>query len=121
VLELGNDPLSARLTQVVEQIVAIPSGASGANLDQPRPDLLRGCTDSDGPCGVERRLRDVGISWQAARHFIVGGTPAQLQRAENPQIHTQRLGRVLRNLLGNAQKYSPEHGTILVAVERSAT
>jgi len=34
-------------------------------------------------------------------------------------VDAERLGRVLRNLLGNAQKYGREHGTIRVAVERS--
>jgi signal transduction histidine kinase len=36
-------------------------------------------------------------------------------------VHAERLGRVLRNLLGNAQKYGRENGTISFAVERDAT
>jgi signal transduction histidine kinase len=45
--------------------------------------------------------------------------PAGLRQPMIASVDAERLGRVLRNLLGNAQKFSPEHGTILVEVERS--
>jgi signal transduction histidine kinase len=39
----------------------------------------------------------------------------------NASVDAERLGRVLRNLLGNAQKYGRENGLISVAAERGAT
>src|SRR5207302_6376293 len=82
VLELRNDALGAGVTQVVEQIVAVPAGTPGANLDQPWPDLLGRCADGNRPRGVEGRLKHVVIARQSTPHFVVGGTPAQLHRAE---------------------------------------
>src|SRR5207302_9925727 len=74
------------VAQVVEQIVAIPAGTPGANLDQPRPDLLGRCADGNRPRGVERRLQHVVIARQSTAQFVIGGTPAQLHRAEYAKV-----------------------------------
>ncbi len=66
ILEFGNDVPCAGAPQVVEDVVAVPTGPSEPDLDQPRPDLLRGRGNGDRACGVERRTRNQFVAGQRA-------------------------------------------------------
>lgn len=44
VLELGDDVVRAGASQDVEDVVAVPTGPSEPDLDEPPPDLLRGAS-----------------------------------------------------------------------------
>src|SRR5208337_451891 len=61
-LELRNDLRCARMTAIVDPIVAVPAGASGAHLHQPWPHELWRRGDCDGMHDRARRIRDESIA-----------------------------------------------------------
>jgi signal transduction histidine kinase len=107
---LGNIDLAAdELTKLIEDLLEI------ARLQAGRVSLWRSAVD----------LRDVVVR---AVHAIEP-LAAQRQQTLNvvqpdhpviAEVDGDRLGRVLRNLLGNAQKYGREGGSIVVRVDDEA-
>src|SRR5579871_1612364 len=107
---LGNIDLAAdELTKLIEDLLEI------ARLQAGRVTLWRAPID----------VRDVVLR---AAHAIEPLTVERRQtldvlQPETPviaEVDGDRLGRVLRNLLANAQKYSSEHGRIVVRLEEDA-
>jgi hypothetical protein len=47
VLIFGQDAVGTRMSAVVDEVVGIPSGATGAHLNQPRPDFVRRTMNRD--------------------------------------------------------------------------
>jgi hypothetical protein len=58
----GQDAFGAALTAVIDEIVGIPSGAAGAHLGQPRPDVMRRATNRDGVIDRAEGLRNQVVS-----------------------------------------------------------
>jgi hypothetical protein len=80
VLELWNDPLRAVPAQVVEPVIAVPTGPSQADLNQPRPDLFRRGGDRNGSRGVERGPRNIVIARHRTPNLRIGRATAELPR-----------------------------------------
>jgi len=80
VLELGDDVPCAGARQIVEDVVAVPAGPSEPDLDQPRPDLLRACGNSDRARGVERGAGHQLVAGQRMGHLVWCGPPRELPR-----------------------------------------
>jgi signal transduction histidine kinase len=105
---LGNVDLAAdELTGLIEDLLEM------ARLQSGRVELWRSSVDIRDV--VARAARALEPLIQARAQQLVFVPPAEPVIAS---VDAERLGRVLRNLLGNAQKYGREHGTISVAVER---
>ena len=108
---LGNVDLAAdELTGLIEDLLEM------ARLQSGRVELWRSSVD----------VRDIVARAARALEPLIQARGQQLVFVPPPEpviasVDAERLGRVLRNLLGNAQKYGREHGTISVAVEREAT
>ncbi len=108
---LGNVDLAAdELTSLIEDLLQI------ARLQSGRVELWRTSVD----------LRDVIVRAMRALEPLMGARGQRLLFSPPPEpvtasVDAERLGRVLRNLLGNAQKYGRENGTISVAAERGET
>jgi len=108
---LGNVDLAAdELTSLIEDLLEM------ARLQSGRVELWRSAVDVRDV--IARAARALEPLIQARDQRLLFSPPAEPIIAS---VDAERLGRVLRNLLGNAQKYGREHGTILVAVEQSAT
>jgi signal transduction histidine kinase len=108
---LGNIDLAAdELTSLIEDLLEM------ARLQSGRVELWRSSVDLREV--IARAARAIEPLIQARGQRLLFSPPAQPMIAS---VDAERLGRVLRNLLGNAQKYGRENGTILVAVERNAT
>jgi len=104
---LGNIDLAAdELAKLIEDLLEM------ARLQAGRIELWRSQMD----------LRDV-VSRAVRAIEPLAGARGQLLRLTMPdkpvvaEVDAERLGRVLRNLLGNAQKYGRENGRISVALE----
>jgi signal transduction histidine kinase len=67
---------------------------------------------------IARSARALEVLIQARGQHLLFVPPAEPVIAS---VDAERLGRVLRNLVGNAQKHGREHGTIAIALERGAT
>jgi signal transduction histidine kinase len=108
---LGNiDLASDELTTLIEDLLEM------ARLQSGRVELWRSSVDMRDI--VRRAARSLEPLIQAR------GQQLSLSFPEQPVVLTadaERLGRVLRNLLGNAQKYGREQGAIAVTVERCPT
>jgi len=105
---LGNIDLAAdELAGLIEDLLEM------ARLQSGRVELWR--TSVDVRDVIARAARALEPLMQARGQRVLYSPPAEPVRAS---VDAERLGRVLRNLLGNAQKYGNENGTILVAVER---
>ena len=87
-----------------------------ARLQSGRVELWR--TSVDLRDVIARATRALEPLIQVRGQHLLFSPPAEPMIAS---VDAERLGRVLRNLLGNAQKYGRENGTILVAVECNAT
>jgi signal transduction histidine kinase len=108
---LGNVDLAAdELTSLIEDLLEM------ARLQSGRVELWRSSVDLRDV--IARAARALEPLMQARGQHVLFSPPAEPVPAS---VDAERLGRVLRNLLGNAQKYGRENGTVLVAVERSAT
>jgi len=108
---LGNIDLAAdELTGLIEDLLEM------ARLQSGRVELWR--TSVDVRDVISRAARALEPLIQARGQRVLYSPPAEPVRA---LVDAERLGRVLRNLLGNAQKYGHENGTILVGVERRPT
>jgi len=108
---LSNVDLAAdELTGLIEDLLEM------ARLQAGRVELWR--TSVDLRDVIARAARTLEPLMQARGQHVLFSPPAEAVRAS---VDAERLARVLRNLLGNAQKYGRENGTVLVAVERSAT
>ncbi len=107
---LGNIDLAAdELARLIEDLLEI------ARLQAGRVELWRSSVELRD--GLARAVRSIEPLLQE-RHQRV-----QLALPDEPvpaSVDVQRLGRALRNLLGNAQRYGRENGTIRVALERQA-
>ena len=108
---LGNVDLAAdELTGLIEDLLEM------ARLQSGRVELWRASVDLRDV--IARAARALEPLIQARGQQLLFSPPAEPVIAS---VDAERLGRVLRNLLGNAQKYGREHGTISVTVERGAT
>jgi signal transduction histidine kinase len=108
---LSNVDLAAdELTVLIEDLLEM------ARLQSGRVELWRSVVDVRDV--IARALRAVEPLVQARGQCVVFSPPVEPVMAS---VDAERLGRVLRNLLGNAQKYGRDGGTISVAVERSGT
>jgi signal transduction histidine kinase len=108
---LGNVDLAAdELTSLIEDLLEM------ARLQSGRVELWRSSVDVRDV--IARAARALEPLIAARDQHLVFSMPAEPIIAS---VDVERLGRVLRNLLGNAQKYGRETGTILVAVARSGT
>jgi signal transduction histidine kinase len=108
---LGNVDLAAdELTGLIEDLLEM------ARLQSGRVELWRASVDLRGV--IVRAMRALEPLFQARGQHVRFVPPAESVIAS---VDAERLGRVLRNLLGNAHKYARENGTISVAVERGAT
>jgi signal transduction histidine kinase len=108
---LGNVDLAAdELTSLIEDLLEI------ARLQSGRVELWR--TSVDIRDVVARATRALEPLLQARGQQLLFSPPPAPVLAS---VDAERLGRVLRNLLGNAQKYGRERGTISISVERGAT
>jgi signal transduction histidine kinase len=106
---LGNVDLAAdELTSLIEDLLEM------ARLQSGRVELWRSTVDVRDV--IARAVRALEPLIQARGQHLLFSLPSEPMIAS---VDAERLGRVLRNLLGNAQKYGREHGTIQVAVERS--
>jgi signal transduction histidine kinase len=108
---LGNIDLAAdELAGLIEDLLEM------ARLQSGRVELWR--TSVDVRDVIARAARALEPLMQARGQRVLYSPPAEPVAAS---VDAERLGRVLRNLLGNAQKYGHENGTILVGVERRPT
>jgi signal transduction histidine kinase len=108
---LGNvDRAADELTSLIEDLLEM------ARLQSGRVELWRSSVDLRDV--IVRAGRAVEPLIQARGQHLLFSPPGEPVIAS---VDAERLGRVLRNLLGNAHKYGRENGTILVAVERHAT
>jgi signal transduction histidine kinase len=108
---LGNVDLAAdELTGLIEDLLEM------ARLQSGRVELWR--TSVDLRDVIVRAVRALEPLLQARGQQLVFLPPAEPVIAS---VDAERLGRVLRNLIGNAQKYGRERGTISVTVEPGAT
>ncbi len=108
---LGNVDLAAdELTGLIEDLLEM------ARLQSGRVELWRSSVDVRDV--VTRAARALEPLIQARGQQLVFVPPAEPVIAS---VDAERLGRVLRNLLGNAQKYGRDHGTISVTVEYDAS
>jgi phosphoserine phosphatase RsbU/P len=107
---LGNVDLAAdELAGLIEDLLEI------ARLQAGRVELWR--TEVDLRDVVTRAVRAIEPLLQARNQQLDLSMPDAPVEAS---VDAERLGRVLRNLLGNAQKYGPEGGTVRVTLERHA-
>ena len=105
---LGNIDLAAdELARLIDDLLEI------ARLQAGRVELWR--SEVDVRDVVTRAARAVESLVQARGQQLELRLPREPVRAS---VDAERLGRVLRNLIGNAQKYGREHGRIAVAVEQ---
>jgi signal transduction histidine kinase len=108
---LGNVDLAAdELTSLIEDLLEM------ARLQSGRVELWRSSVDVWDV--IARAGRAIEPLIQARGQRLLFSPPAEPVIAS---VDAERLGRVLRNLLGNAHKYGRENGTILVAMERGPT
>jgi signal transduction histidine kinase len=108
---LGNVDLAAdELTSLIEDLLEM------ARLQSGRVELWRSSVDLRDV--IARAVRAIEPLIQARGQRLLFSPPAE---PINASVDVERLGRVLRNLLGNAQKYGRENGTILVQLRRDAT
>jgi signal transduction histidine kinase len=108
---LGNVDLAAdELTSLIEDLLEM------ARLQSGRVELWRSSVDVRDV--IARAARALEPLIQARSQHLVCSMPAEPIIAS---VDVERLGRVLRNLLGNAQKYGSESGTILVSLARTET
>jgi signal transduction histidine kinase len=107
---LGNIDLAAdELAVMIEDLLEV------ARLQAGRVELWRSQVDLKGV--VSRAIRGLEPLVQARGQRVSVVEPDEPVMA---QVDAERLGRVLRNLLSNAQKYGREKGSIGVRVEQSA-
>jgi phosphoserine phosphatase RsbU/P len=106
---LGNVDLAAdEMTVLIEDLLEI------ARLQSGRVELWRSSVDV---CDVVvRAARAVEPLTQARGQSVRFSFPVRPVAAS---VDAERLGRVLRNLLGNAQKYGRENGAIVAGVARA--
>jgi signal transduction histidine kinase len=105
---LGNVDLAAdELAGLIEDLLEM------ARLQAGRIELWRSSVDLRDV--IVRALRALEPLIEARGQRVHFAPPADPVTAS---VDAERLGRALRNLLGNAQKYGRENGTISVAVER---
>jgi signal transduction histidine kinase len=105
---LGNIDLAAdELARLIDDLLEI------ARLQAGRVELWR--SEVDVRDVVTRAGRAVESLVQARGQHLELRLPPEPVRAS---VDAERLGRVLRNLIGNAQKYGRERGRIAVAVEQ---
>jgi signal transduction histidine kinase len=108
---LGNVDLAAdELTSLIEDLLEM------ARLQAGRIELWRSSVDLRDV--IVRAARALEPLIQARGQHVLFSPPAE---AVIGSVDAERLGRVLRNLLGNAQKYGRQNGTIAVALERVGT
>ena len=105
---LGNIDLAAdELATLIEDLLEI------ARLQAGRVELWR--AEVDVRDVVNRAVRAIEPLLQARGQRLELSMPEQPLEAS---VDAERLGRVLRNLLGNAQKYGRERGVIAVALRQ---
>lgn len=101
------DEAADELASLIEDLLEI------ARLQAGRIELWRSYVDMRDVVG--RAMRALDPMFQARGQHVVASMPAE---AVPVSVDVERLGRVLRNVLGNAQKYGPEGGAINVTLER---
>jgi signal transduction histidine kinase len=105
---LGNVDLSAdELTVLIEDLLEM------ARLQSGRVELWR--SQMDVRDVVSRAIRAIEPLVQAREQRLLFTPPVEPVIAS---VDAERLGRVLRNLLANAQKYGREGGVIAVSLDR---
>ncbi len=62
VLIIGQNAFGAMMTAVIDEVIGVPSGAAGAHLGQPRPDLTRRTLNRDGVIDRAKGLRNQVVS-----------------------------------------------------------
>jgi phosphoserine phosphatase RsbU/P len=108
---LGNVDLAAdELTSLIEDLLEM------ARLQSGRVELWRSSVDLRDV--IARAARAIEPLIEARGQHLRFSPPAEPMSA---WVDAERLGRVLRNLLGNAQKYGRDNGTIVVQLKRDAT
>src|SRR5215207_7435464 len=89
VLELGQDTIctsnSARAPEVLQDVIAVESGAAVSHLHKPGPGIFRLALDGDRPGSEELRVGIELIAWHGPLHFFVGCAPTKLVRTRPPQ------------------------------------
>src|SRR5208337_3073453 len=73
VLITGQDAFGAALTAVIDEVVGVPSGAAGAHLHQPRPDLMRRATNCNGVIDRAKGLRNQVVSGKSSGLLVRSG------------------------------------------------
>jgi signal transduction histidine kinase len=107
---LGNVDLAAdELTSLIEDLLEI------ARLQSGRVELWR--TSGDLRDVIARAARALEPLTEVRGQHVLFSPPPEPVIAS---VDAERLGRVLRNLLGSAQKYGRANGTIAVVAERGA-
>ncbi len=108
---LGNIDLAAdELTRLIDDLLEV------ARLQSGRVELYR--TDVDMRDVVTRAVQVLEPLIQARGQALDLRLPAEPVLVA---VDAQRLGRVVRNLVGNAQKYGRADGRITVALERTSS
>jgi len=85
VLQLRDNVISARLAQVVQQVIAVEADPTESDLDNPGPDLLGASMDRNGPRHVEGRLFDELVPWHLELDLLIGRPPARVPRTIKTQ------------------------------------
>jgi signal transduction histidine kinase len=107
---LGNIDLAAdELASLIEDLLEV------ARLQAGRVELWR--TRVDLREAVTRAVRPLESLIEARRQHLELRLP---DSAVDAAVDVERFGRVVRNLVGNAQKYGPEGGRITIALEQHA-
>ena len=76
------DTFGAALTAVIDEVVGVPSGAAGAHLGQPRPDVMRRTPNRDGVIDRAEGLRNQVVSGKSPGLLARSGAdlPAGINR-----------------------------------------
>ena len=85
VLVLGQDVLGAAMAAVIDEVVCVPSGATGAHLGQPRPDVTRRAMNCDSVIDGSQGLGNQIVSGK--RPGLLTGSGVDLRAGINSECH----------------------------------
>src|SRR5215204_7362597 len=93
VLELGQDairtPNPPWASEVLQDVIAVESGAEVSHLHQPGPNIFRLALDGDRPGSEELRVGIELIAWHGPLLFFICCAPTKLVRTCPPQVGHQ--------------------------------